>query len=252
MQDTTDYKTLYEAQQVKLTMLEAELAQLKRMIFGAKTEQFHNASSTGQLSLDIEAEAIQASSVTKALKISYTRNQTETKPVNIPVRMKLPEHLERRDTVIEPEQSLEGLRRLGEEITEELEYEPGKLYVNRLIRPKYVTADHTDFVIAPMPDRPLPKAIAGAGLLTQIVIDKYLDHLPLHRQQQRFSREKINIPYSTITDWVSNTCQLIAPLYDALLKEVISSEYLHVDETPIKVLDKDKKGESHRGYYWVV
>ena len=87
-------------------------------------------------------------------------------------------------------------------------------------------------------------------LLAQIVIDKYVDHLPLHRQQQRFARENVNFPYSTITDWVSVTCKLITPLYDALQKEVLASDYLHVDETPIKVLDRDKKGETHRGYYW--
>lgn len=251
MVDSTDYKALYEAQQVKISMLEAELAQLKRMIFGARTEQFHSTAGAAQLSLNIEAETVAATSLIKEKKISYTRIQSETKPVHIPVRMKLPDHLERRDTIIEPEQSLEGLRRMGEEITEELEYEPGKLYVNRLIRPKYVTADHADFVIAPMPDRPLPKAIAGPGLLTQILIDKYVDHIPLHRQQQRFSRERINIPYSTITDWVSNSCQLLIPLYDALVKEVMSGQYLHVDETPIQVLDKDKKGQTHRGFYWV-
>jgi transposase len=102
-----------------------------------------------------------------------------------------------------------------------------------------------------MVDRPLPKAIAGAGLLTQIVIDKYVDHLPLHRQQERFKREGVNIAYSTITDWVSNTCKLIEPLYDSLKKQVLTSDYLHADETPIRVLDKDKKGETHRGYYWV-
>jgi hypothetical protein len=107
------------------------------------------------------------------------------------------------------------------------------------------------FVIADLPSRPLPKAIAGAGLLAQIVIDKYVDHLPLHRQQQRFNREGLNIPYSTITDWVSNTCTLITPLYEALKKLVLQSPYLHADETPIKVLDKDKQGSTHRGFYWV-
>ncbi|MBE7172682.1 MAG: IS66 family transposase [Williamsia sp.] len=164
--------------------------------------------------------------------------------------MKLPEHLERRDIIVEPDET-QGMRKIGEEITEELEYEPGKLYVNRYIRPKYVSADNASIVIAPMVDRPLPKAIAGPGLLAQIVIDKYVDHLPLHRQQQRFSRENVNLAYSTITDWVSATCKLIAPLYDALKKEVLASDYLHVDESPIKVLDRDKKGETHRGYYWV-
>ncbi|MES1250148.1 MAG: IS66 family transposase, partial [Chitinophaga rupis] len=165
-------------------------------------------------------------------------------------RMKLPDHLERKEILMDVEGAA-GCRRIGEEVTEELEYEPGRLYVNRYVRPKYVSADNQSILIAPLPERPLPKAIAGPGLLTQILIDKYVDHLPLHRQQQRFSREKINIPYSTITDWVSNSCKLITPLYEALQKEVLASDYLHVDETPIRVLDKDKKGETHRGYYWV-
>jgi hypothetical protein len=75
--------------------------------------------------------------------------------------------------------------------------------------------------------------------------------LPLYRQMERFKREGINIPYSTITDWVSNSCKLILPLYDALKLRILQSDYLHADESPIKVLDKDKKGETHRGYFWV-
>lgn len=251
MAEVLDYKSLYETQLVQIDLLKAELAQLKRLIFGTKSESFHPEQQTGQLSLGIQAEAIAATSVIGAKRVAYTRVQTETTPAAHPVRMKLPDHLERKEIILEPEGLQEGCRRIGEEVTEELEYEPGKLFVNRFIRPKYVKADNSGLVIAPMIDRPLPKAIAGPGLLTQIVVDKYLDHLPLHRQQQRFSREKINIPYSTLTDWVSHTCQLITPLYDALAKEALSGDYLHADETPIKVLDKDKKGETHRGYYWV-
>jgi transposase len=253
MQQAADYPTLqalYDSLRIENEMLKAELSQLKRMIFGSKSESFVAATSPSQLSLDIQADAIAATSVVNAKKIAYTRVKTETKPVNHPVRMKLPDHLERKQIVLEPEHS-EGCRKIGEEVTEELEYEPGKLYVNRFIRPKYVSADNTTILIAPMIERPLPKAIAGPGLLTQIIIDKYIDHLPLHRQQQRFIREKINIPYSTLTDWVCGTCKLIAPLYEALLKEVLAGNYLHADETPIKVLDRDKKGETHRGYYWV-
>lgn len=251
MQQTPDYKALYEEQQVKIELLQSELAQLKRMIFGSRTEQFTAANNPAQLALEIQADAVAATSVTKAQKIAYTRVQTETRLVNHPVRMKLPDHLERKEIILEPAGLTEGCRRLGEEVTEELEYEPGKLFVNRFVRPKYVSSDNATILVAPMVDRPLPKAIAGPGLLTQIVIDKYLDHLPLHRQQQRFSREKINIPYSTITDWVSNTCKLITPLYHALIKEALNSDYLHVDETPIKVLDKEKKGDTHKGFYWV-
>ena len=111
--------------------------------------------------------------------------------------------------------------------------------------------DNEGIIIAPMIERPLPKAIAGPGLLAQIIIDKYVDHLPLYRQMERFKREGIIIPYSTIGDWIKNGCTLIDPLYKALEKLIVQSHYLHADESPIKVLDKDKKGTTHRGYFWV-
>lgn len=256
MQDTKDYKALYEEQQVKITQLSHELAQLKKMIFAARSERFElaDAAITQQLSLGLEAEkkAAAAMGTGTTQKISYNRiiNEPSNIQLSAPSRTALPAHLERREIVLDPE-GAEGLRKLGSEVTEELEYEPGKLFVNRYVRIKYVTADNTGIYVAPMPERPLPKAIAGAGLLAQIVIDKYVDHLPLHRQQERFKREGVNIPYSTITDWVSATCKLITPLYEALKKQVLASDYLHADETPLKVLDKDKKGETHRGYYWV-
>ena len=221
------------------------------MIFGSKSESFipQNTPST-QLSLHIEAEAIATCSVTKAQKIEYTRQQLEIKKDH-PGRTKLPEHLERREIIIEPLQKTEGCKKIGDEVTEELEYEPGKLFVNRYVRPKYVTGDNSAIIIAPMIDRPLPKAIVGPGLLAQIIIDKYVDHLPLYRQEQRFKREGVSIPYSTISDWIKNGCALLDPLGEALKKIVISSDYLHADETPLKVLDKNKKGTTHRGFYWV-
>jgi transposase len=129
--------------------------------------------------------------------------------------------------------------------------EPGELFVKKYIRVKYAQQDNQGVLIGTLPSRALEKAMAGAGLLAQIVIDKYVDHLPLHRQMQRFERSGVKLAYSTLTDRVSSTCKLIEPLYKALKKQVVHSRYLHVDETPIKVLDKDKKGQTHRGYYWV-
>jgi transposase len=250
----TDYKALYEESQLVILQLRHELDQLKKMIFGSKQERFipgHPTDPT-QLSMGLPVEQVAATSLIKAKKIEYTRTESVlTNPVTTHQgRMKLPDHLERKEILVDVA-GKEGCREIGREITEELEYEPGRLYVNRYIRPKYVSADNRTILVAPLPERPLPKAIAGPGLLAQIIIDKYVDHLPLHRQQQRFSREKINIPYSTLTDWVTNTCGLITPLYEALQKEVLAGDYLHADETPIKVLDKDKKGETHRGYFWV-
>lgn len=140
---------------------------------------------------------------------------------------------------------------MGEEITEVLEYQPGELYVKQYKRIKYARPDNTGVIIGKLPSRPIEKAMAGEGLLAQIVIDKYVDHLPLYRQMQRFERSGVKLSYSTLTDWVSDTCKLITPLFEALKAEVLKSNYLHADETPIKVLDKDKKDSTHRGYYWV-
>jgi transposase len=260
MESTADYKKLYEQQTQKnnelnytIAALSHQLEQLQKMIFGRKHERFiASQSNPSQLSLDIQAQAVAQCNIADAKKIEYTRiTKVITENKEHPGRMKLPEHLERREIIIEPQQNIDDCKKIGQEVTEELEYEPGKLFVNRYVRPKYVKADKEGIVIAAMPERPLPKAIAGPGLLAQIVIDKYVDHLPLHRQQQRFNRQGVNIPYSTITDCVTGTCKLIVPLYNALIKQVLQSHYLHVDESPIKVLDRDKKGQAHRGYFWV-
>jgi transposase len=260
-----DYKVLYEETvllyhqsieahkntMLQITSLQHELNNLKRLIFGSKNERFVPANgSPSQLSLDIQADAVAQCNVIKAQKIEYIRNTTEVTREH-PGRTKLPEHLERRQIIIEPLEKTEGCKKIGEEITEELEYEPGKLFVNRYVRPKYVVADNKGIIIASMRDRPLPKAIVGPGLLAQIMIDKYVDHLPLYRQMERFKREGISIAYSTIGDWIKNGCALLDPLGEALKKIIISSDYLHADETPVKVLDKNKKGTTHRGFYWV-
>ena len=246
-----DYKSLSEEYAFQITVLKQEIAALKKLIFGSKSESFipQNIPSA-QLSLDIHPQSVATCSVVKTQKIEYTRNQVEIKRDH-PGRTQLPEHLERRQIIIEPLEKTEGCKKIGEEITEELEYEPGKLFVNRYVRPKYVMDDNTSIIIAPVMDRPLPKAIVGPGLLAQIIIDKYVDHLPLYRQKERFQREGINIAYSTIGDWIKNGCALLDPLGEALKKIITGSDYLHADETPLKVLDKNKKGTTHRGFYWV-
>jgi transposase len=246
-----DYKRMYEEMLVKHSMLLHELEQLKKLIYGSKTEKFIPAvQNPAQLSLDIQAEQPAARNITAVQKIEYTRAKTEAKQSH-PGRHKLPEHLERREQVIEPVEDTTGLKKIGEEVTEELEYLEGKFIVHRYVRPKYAKPDNEGVIIAPMIDRPLPKSIAGPGLLAHLVIGKYVDHLPLYRQNEQFKREGVNIPASTIGDWVSASCELITPVYEALKKAVLQTQYLHADETPIKVLDKDKKGTTHRGYYWV-
>ena len=256
-----DYKSLYEQQieannqlQIEFIQIKQQLDQLKKMIYGSRQERFVPAEiNPSQLSLAIQAEEAAFCSVAEAKKITYIRTNTavEQKPLVHPGRMKLPETLRREEIIIEPAEDTSDCKKMGEEITEVLEYEPGELFVKKYIRVKYAKPQNSGVLIGELPARPIEKAMAGPGLLTQIVIDKYVDHMPLYRQMQRFDRGGLKIPYSTLTDWVSATCKLILPLYEALKAEVLKSNYLHADETPIKVLDKDKKAGAHRGYYWV-
>lgn len=256
-----DYKSLYEQQKLQnnelqsaVTALQQQLAQLQKMIFGSKHERFVPSDvNASQLALGIEAEAVVSCILADAKKISYVKTNVlvEQKPLVHPGRMKLPEQLRREEIIIEPAADVSNCRKMGEEITEVLEWEPGELFVKKYVRPKYAMPDNVGVVIGELPSRPLEKAMAGPGLLAQIVIDKYVDHLPLYRQMQRFERGALKLPYSTLTDWVGSTCRLITPLYEALKTEVLNTSYLHADETPIKVMDKDKKGQTHRGYFWV-
>jgi transposase len=253
---TADYKGLYEEIKPKYDALFYEVAQLKKMIFGSRHERFESSTPESQLTLDLAVDAIATTAQTEEVTVIKTITKATSKPIVHPGRSPLPAHLPREETILEPAIIPEGGKKIGEEITEELEYKPGELYVKKYVRPKYAVprsaeSANTEIVIAPMPVRPIEKAIAGPGLLAQVVIDKYVDHLPLYRQMQRFERAGVKIAYSTLTDWVSATCRLIDPLYEALKSEVLQSGYLHADETPIKVLDNDKKGKTHRGYFWV-
>ena len=257
-----DYKALYEAEKSEkealrflVETLRHELDQLKKMIFGSRHERFLPESlQSNQLTLDLAVETI-APTITKQ-EVTYTKASTNAPAPVHPGRSPLPANLRREEIILEPVNIPDGSKKIGEEVTEELEYEPGELFVKKYVRPKYALPQspltlNAEIIIAPMPVRPIEKAIAGPGLLAQVVIDKYVDHLPLHRQMQRFDRTGVKLAYSTLTDWVSATCKLINPLYEALKAEILQSGYIHADETVIKVLDNDKKGKTHRGYYWV-
>ena len=98
---------------------------------------------------------------------------------------------------------------------------------------------------------PLQKAIAGPSLLTQLMVSKFVDHQPVYRQLEIFKRQQVNMHYSTVSGWIKEAVALLNPVYDLHCRQVLQSHYLNVDETTIKVLDKEKKGATHQGYYWV-
>jgi transposase len=263
---TIDYKILYEASQrekveleVQVTELTRQLQQLRKMIFGSRSERFipSQPGASQPFLFDIPEDG-PSCSVLDTKQVSYTKAKVVKSPSTHHGRMKLPEHLRRETIMVEPEGDMTGCKKIGEEVTEELEYQPGELFVNRFVRPKYVcpvvdeeAESDTKIVVAELPERPIEKCIAGPGLLAQLIIDKYVDHLPVHRQMQRFARTGVNIPLTTLIGWISSLCALIAPLGKALTELVLASGYLHADETTIKVLDKNKKGAAHQGYFWV-
>ena len=251
---TTSYQELSrEELVVKVSELTHRLNQLERLIFGSKHERFIPTPSADQLTLDIMSPAV-VPPVATLESIHYERKKASSKTEGEKVqtgRMALPASLPREQIIIEPSQDVTGWKKIGQQITEELERIPGKLFVRQYVRNKYVNPNGETIVIGALPDRAIAKGIAGPGLLAQIVIDKYVDHLPVYRQVQRFEREGMKLPISTLADWISGTCDLLGPLYELHRQQVLSVNYIQADETPIKVLDKAKKGTTHRGYYWV-
>jgi transposase len=238
----------YQQLQVEHLYLQQELAQLKRMIFGSKSERYVP-TDTGQLSLGFDIAPIETPEA-EAKQITYTR-QKPGKKKKVPVRMPLPSHLHREEIIIEPNESIEGAKKIGEEITEILEYTPGKFYVEKYVRPKYALPGDNGIAIGELPSFPIPKGNAGAGLLSHLLISKFVDHLPFYRQVQQFKRQGITLAESTISGWFSATCRLLEPLYDILVKKVQQSGYIMADETPIPVLTNQKPGSTHKGYHWV-
>ena len=237
--------------------MQRELRELRRMLFGRKSERFIP-SDPSQLKLDFEGAAQlqqereyaaqqESASISRNKPASRTAKSTEDRQRRI-----FSEHLERRDEFIEPNEIPAGSKRIGEEITELLEYKPGELYIRRLIRPKYALLGGEGVIIGQLPSLPLPKSNAGPSLLAQLLVGKYQDHLPLHRQIAIFARGSVHLKASTVCDWVQGAAELLEPLYMCLRKRVLGCDYIQVDESIIPVLDKDKPGATRKGYHWVV
>jgi len=106
-------------------------------------------------------------------------------------------------------------------------------------------------ILARLPARLIDKGMAEPGLLAHVLIDKYVDHLPVYRQVARLRREGVARSDSTVVGWIEKTAWPLRPLHEALRTAVLESGYVQVDETPIPVQDTHKKGTTHRGYYWV-
>lgn len=239
-----DRNTILEQKNADLERL---VKLLQRMKFGQSRERFEDPNQT-QLPLDVEPEVIQEQEEVIKQEITYSREKKKH-----PGRAKLPDHLPVEEIEIHPAGDLSDKICIGKETTDVLDYVPGYFKIKRYIRYKYATKDkdNTQISIGLLPERIIDKGIPSEGLLATILVDKYVDHLPLYRQKQRFSRENIDIASSSIDGWAAQSMHALKPLYEKLVIDIKNEGYLQVDETTIKVLDEKKKDKSHLGYYWV-
>lgn len=227
--------------------LKQQLKELKRLIFGSKSERFVPTDDS-QLSL-FNAQQEEAPEK-ESEQITYTREKPG-KEKQAAIRAQLPSHLPRIEEVVEPEKLEEGSKKIGEEITEILEYNPAKIYVRKIVRPKYAKPNNDGIVIAELPTLPIPKGNAGASMLAHIMVSKFVDHLPYYRQIQIFKRQDLTLSDSTLNGWFNATANLLEPIYNILQKKVFENDYIQADESPIGVQDSHKQGALHTGYQWV-
>ena len=232
-----------------------QLEQLRRMIFGSKRERFVSNIDINQLRIEFDPMAAEIETEVKAerkkIRVEYERKKPKKEHHG---RMALPAHLPVVETIIEPTEDTTGMVCIGNDVTEELDYTPATLHINRIIRPKYMTAEDEKGsqhqVIAEL-NRPIPRCIASAALLSMIFTDKYVYHLPLYRILQRINKMGVTIPSSTMESWVKLGAELIRSLFAVHRLYVFSEIYQMIDESPIKVQDRDKPGACHQGYMWV-
>jgi transposase len=237
--------------QAEIAKLRFQLARYRRAEFGRSSEKL--AHEVDQLELAIEAletdqaERLAAASPIVAAIIEAAANSQK------PARRSLPEHLPRED-VVHPAPcacpSCGGaLRLIGEDIAETLDYVPGRFKVIRHVRAKLSCRACDTVVAAPAPDHPIARGRAGAGLLAHVVVSKYDDHLPLYRQAEIYAREGVSLETSTLSGWVGATATVLAPLIDALAADIMGSDTLHVDDTPVPVLAPGS-GKTKTGRLW--
>ncbi|HZF80341.1 MAG TPA: IS66 family transposase [Rubrivivax sp.] len=234
--------------QATIDKITHEMAVLKRLKFAAKSEAF-NAEQKSLLEETIDADlaALQAE-LDKVRPEEPSKGQRQQ-----PKRQTLAANLPRREVHHEPESTTCScgcaLERIGQDVAEKLDYAPGVFTVERHVRGKWVCAKCETLVQAPVAPHIIDKGIPTAGLLAQVLVGKFLDHLPLYRQEHIFERAGLAIARSTLAQWVGECGAQLQPLVDALTAELLTHNVLHADETPVAML-KPGHGKTHRAYLW--
>ena len=239
---------------------------LERQLFGRRSEKRLPDYGSAQLSLfdpeqgtqSLEQETPELTSLIEDIKLKAEKRRTLKKARAISQKRsyKIPANIERRETIIDPENvDTFNMTKIGEDVNERLMLEPSKFWVERTVRPLYKMAEEqhatsTSIVQAPVKPSILPGSMAGESLLSQIIVDKFLYHIPEYRQAIRFKELGVEITTSSINRWVHAIAEKLYPLYIAQMERVLSSNYIQVDETSHSVTDRP--GSARKAYIWVV
>lgn len=265
-----DYKELYEQTRQDNILIREDLKQLRaineqllhrveqllKLSFGSKSERYLGREQTpGQLRLGLAEEVTIEVTIPEPTKAIANKSQQAEKEKK--KHFVIPENLVDEVQEIHPENIPEGSKCTGSEISYRLKCNPARLSAKKIIRYKYLLPTpagdpglKSTFIIAALPTAVIKNCMADASLLATLIVEKYCDHLPVYRQMTRFERAGIKLAHSTLLDWIAKTCTLLQPLYESLKQEILKSNYLMMDETTMKVMDKNKQGTTHRGYFW--
>lgn len=226
--------------------LQHQLAQLLRYRYGQKRERIDE----NQLFL-FAAQLIAASLQTDPTPsgeepaASSSKEKTEKPECRGHGRKPLPKSLERRRVVFELEESQRQcqhchipMQKIGEDVSERLEFIPASLQVIEEVRPKYACAKGCGVVAAPKPAAPIEKGLPGPGLLAHVAVSKYGDHLPLNRMESIFQRHGVELSRKTMCDWMAACAELVSPVWERMKEIVLTSKAVQTDDTPVPVLDR--------------
>jgi transposase len=239
----------------QLAEAQAFIAELKRQLFGSKAEKLspEQEAQVEQIINDLREQGQRPPSVSQQVLTEEQKAQRRRRPPRHP----LPIELESETVVLEPEISscscCGPLPRIGEEVSEEMDWVPAKLIRRRTIRPKYAACrcGQVGMTIAPLPPRLLPQSKLGLGLAVYIVLARYDDHLSFYWLEQIFrERHGTEIPRQQMVQWVEQIAGWLQPLYDAMWTAMKREGYVQIDETPVKVLDPEVRGKAAQGYLW--
>jgi len=243
----------------KLAEAEAQIAELKRELFGPKADRLTRKEQDqfDQLIQDMEAETQRPAPEGNEVLVDEEAGKGHPEQRRPRVRHPLPVHLETETVTIEPQLHLcpgcgKMPARIGEEITEEIDLIPAKLIRRRTVRPKYACqCGEAGVAIAALPPRLIPQSRLALGLAVHILLARFDDHLSFYRLEQQFrERHGLIIPRQQMVQWVEHIARWLRPLYEVMWQGMLAGGYLQVDETPVRVLDPEVQGKAARGYLW--